>query len=259
MNNYLAALKKVNILMGAEIDFMTDIESSMLKQSLRKILGENGNRKGEITIDILSRLCKVLDDSIPLHACMKALFLVALFSFLRKSNLLPHSQLEAAGGRGMFLWHQNVTFKTDNVLLHIYRTKTLLFKSKVLSVPIPAIPGSNLCPRTASAKHLEFSPALPGVSLFNVKSHSGYQTLLAAQATNFLKECISFIGLDESRYSLHSFRRGGASFAFCSGASPQFVKAQGDCVSDAYLVYLVITPQDRINVLHSITARLAYS
>ena len=42
MNNYLAALKKVNILMGAEIDFMTDIESSMLKQSLRKILGENG-------------------------------------------------------------------------------------------------------------------------------------------------------------------------------------------------------------------------
>ena len=128
VNNYLAALKKVNILMGAEIDFMTDIESSLLKWSLRKILGENGNRKEEINIEILSGLCKVLDDSIPLHACMKALFLVAFFSFLRKSNLLPRSQLEAAEGQGMFLRHQDVTFKADSVLLRIYRTKNFVIQ-----------------------------------------------------------------------------------------------------------------------------------
>ena len=147
---------------------------------------------------------------------MEALLLVTFFSFLRKSNLLPRSQLEAAEGQGMFLRHQDVTFKEDSVLLRIYHTKTF-----------PAISGSNLCPRTALAKHLELSPALPGESLFHVKSLSGYQTLLAAQATKLLKKCISFIGLDESRYSLHSFRRGRASFAFRSGASPQFVKGQG--------------------------------
>ena len=81
VNNYLAALKKVNILMGAEIDFMPDIESSMLKRSLRKILGENGNRKEEITIDILSRLCMVLDDSIPLQRVYESAVFGCIFLF----------------------------------------------------------------------------------------------------------------------------------------------------------------------------------
>ena len=57
---------------------------------------------------------------------------------------------------------------------------------------------------------------------------------------------------------MHSFRRGGATFAFRAGAPSEFIKAQGDWMSDAFLVYLVISPQDKTRILQSITARLAH-
>ena len=69
LKNYLSALKKINLLLGADVEFMNDAQSNMLKRALRKILGENMNRKEEITIQLLSRICSILDASVPL-ACM---------------------------------------------------------------------------------------------------------------------------------------------------------------------------------------------
>ena len=56
-------------------------------------------------------------------------------------------------------------------------------------------------------------------------------------------------------FSMHSFRRGGATFAFRSGAPAQFIKSQRDWSSDAHLVYLVISAEDKLNVLKSLTTR----
>lgn len=58
-------------------------------------------------------------------------------------------------------------------------------------------------------------------------------------------------------YSSHSFRRGGATFAFASHAPPAFIKAQGDWQSEAYLVYLQLSKEDKLKILNSITTRLS--
>ena len=57
LKNYLSALKKINLLLGADVEFMNDTGSNML--------GENMNRKEEITIQLLSRICRILDASVP--------------------------------------------------------------------------------------------------------------------------------------------------------------------------------------------------
>ena len=55
---------------------------------------------------------------------------------------------------------------------------------------------------------------------------------------------------------MHSFRRGGATFAFRAGTPAQFIKSQGDWASEAYLVYLVVSTDDKLDIMRSIMARL---
>ncbi|CAH3159281.1 unnamed protein product, partial [Porites evermanni] len=46
---------------------------------------------------------------------------------------------------------------------------------------------------------------------------------------------ITALGVDSRHYSLHSFRRDGATFAFASKVPAELIKFQGDWRSDTYL------------------------
>jgi hypothetical protein len=65
------------------------------------------------------------------------------------------------------------------------------------------------------------------------------QTLTHSSFVGRFKTELSHIGMDSSRYAGHSFRRGGATFAFQCGASPAQFKEQGDWKSSAYLLNLL--------------------
>ena len=252
VTNYLNALRHVNLYLGHGVAVMENQDSKLLKRAVHKHLGLNQFRKEEISVQMLVQLVNCLDEHIPLHSCMKALFLVAFFSFLRKSNLLYC----ARDGPGMYLRRSDVEFAKDSAILKVYRTKTLLFKNRILSVPIPAIPNSNLCPVTALRNHTSLNPAPLGELLFTVRDKDLYRPVSGRGANVFLKRCVESLGWSSDMFSMHSFRRGGATFAFRSGAPAQFIKSQGDWSSDAYLVYLVISAEDKLNVLKSLTTRL---
>ena len=104
---------------------------------------------------------------------MKVLFLVAFFSFLHRSNLLA---------------------------VEVYHTKTLLFKDRVFSILIPAIPQSTLCPVTALRKYMSLVRSHPDNPLFMVPANSNYQPISSKTANTFLKECMDFLGLDHQVY-----------------------------------------------------------
>ena len=75
--------------------------------------------------------------------------------------------------------------------------------------------------------------------------------ILAHQYNAFIKASLSAIGLNSAR--------GGATFAFSHEAPTAFIKAQGDWKSDAYLVYLTLSTENKFKILHSITNRLSAS
>ena len=56
----------------------------------------------------------------------------------------------------------------------------------------------------------------------------------------FLRSCLENIGLDPTSYAGHSFRRGGASFAFQSRIPVEMIKLLGNWKSDAVLLYLTV-------------------
>ena len=73
--------------------------------------------------------------------------------------------------------------------------------------------------------------------------------------SSFLARVIAALGLDPRAYSPHSFWRGGATFAFeCH--FPAEHKFQGDWSSDAYLVYLKMSPAQKRRAVDSMAAQI---
>jgi len=60
-----------------------------------------------------------------------------------------------------------------------------------------------------------------------------------------LKELISRIGLDPTKFSGHSFRRGAATLAFTLTGSHELIMSLGDWTSNAYLGYKQVSDQSR--------------
>ena len=255
--NYLSILTHINRSLGASLAFLADYDVYLAKRATRRFLGDNFNRRVPITIPILIKLFGLFDFNNHLHLCMRAVFLVAFFSFLRISNLVPYKLSEIGSSHACYLTLASVNFNARGVLLRIYKTKTLQFRERVLEIPLPFIPGSPLCPVTALRQYLASVSLPPHSPLFVTVSNGAYTPILARHYNAFIKASIAAIGLHPSRFSSHSFRRGGATFAFQQRAPPAFIKAQGDWKSDAYLVYLTLSADDKLQILNSITSRLS--
>jgi len=110
---------------------------------------------------------------------------------------------------------------------------------------------------SALRRYCDLVPASSDSPLFVLPGQLGHAPLLVNHFNLFLKQCISNLGLDSNQFSSRSFRKGGATFAFNNGASTEFIKAQGTWKSDAYLVYLTLSPAKQLQLLSSISQTLS--
>ena len=139
---------------------------------------------------------------------------------------------------------------------NIYKTKTIQFRQRALQIVLPFIPHSVLCPVSALKHHLANFTQNNRAPLFTIHTPAGFKPVTGHHFTKFLKSCIVNIGLDPTQYSPHSFRRGGATFAFNAGASPLFIKFLGDWSSDAYMVYLVLNPAQKLSIAKTLAQNI---
>ena len=63
-------------------------------------------------------------------------------------------------------------------------------------------------------------------------------------------------GLDPSKYSTHSLRRGGASYAFKCGAPVKLISLQGDWSSDAVPLYIAQPLERRLSAARLIALNI---
>ena len=103
------------------------------------------DRECQAITEVLFKLFRQLDFNNHLHVCMRALFLVAFFLFLRITNLVPYKFSDIADPQACHLMPANVTFASHGTLLRITHTKTIQFYKRQLEIPLPCIPGSPLC------------------------------------------------------------------------------------------------------------------
>ena len=170
-----------------------------------------------------------------------AICLVAFYGVFRKFHLLPVltssfdlcKQLTKAGFR-IFPW---------GVLITIRWSKTIQFLEWIVEIPLPYIPCSKLCPTAAITNAFCFTAT---ASAFNSQAFNWvdqkqlvkiftYESFVSTLRIHFTS-----LGFDPKLFAGHSFRRGGAPFAYQVAVPIKLIKALGNWHSDTILIYLTM-------------------
>ena len=154
---------------------------------------------------------------------MWALFLVAFYSFLRESNLVVD---RAAQVSPKVILRSDLRFDASFAYLTIRAFINYSVSRTLFSLPLPRIQGSLLCPVAALVNHVRINQVIQDVPLFSVRSANTVSPITYAHFSSFLARVIKFVCLDSTSYSPHSFRRGGATFAFEAHVPSELIKAQ---------------------------------
>ena len=255
VNNYLSIVRLLHLEAGVSSPLDSFYAHSVLKGA-KRVLGCSVNRKFPITPDILCKIFSKLSLSCSKDLCFWAACLVAFFSFLRKSNLFVPSILQFDPSR--HLSREDILFHTDGVRLRIRCTKTIQFSDRMLEIPLPRILRSPLCPSKALLLNYKQVPAStsPAPAFLYFEQNKPIP-LTYGIFIKMLKHYLNLLGFDSNKYSGHSFRRGGASFALECGVPADLIQSQGDWKSDAYKCYLDPSFSHRQQVMNKFASVLS--
>lgn len=248
IRNYLSSLRIFFELHGINVDLPKDFYIALTLRGIKRLHGSQTVSKLPITPDILIQMHRTINFASITDRIFWTAALFAFFTFFRKSNLFPSSAKSFDPLRN--LTRQDISIFPSFALVTVHWSKTLQFQERKLSVPIPRVPGSILCPVAALEDYFTLCPA-PSVHpypLFCTFSGSAAIPFLYPSFLRVLKSKLVAIGIDPTNYSGHSFRRGGASFAFALRIPSELIQQQGDWHSDAYLRYLDKPLSQRLKV-----------
>ena len=251
IQNYISGVKKIHLMLGCEFP-----EASFeLKLALKGIQRKNPHcpkQAAPITPLILLKIAKILDCQKPVDSVFWSLFLTAFFTLARKSNLVKtRSQKEARQ-----VTRSDIIVCHDSIIVTFKWTKTIQFGQRKLDIPMVHIPGSPLCPVTAYKNMLDLVPASPQSAAFSLPSKAKVRPVTYDEFMKVLRTVIDKAGLNPQEYSTHSFRRGGATYAFKSKVPGELIKTQGDWRSDAYMKYLDLSLENRFQVAQKMVQQI---
>lgn len=241
--NYVSGVKVLHIICGWSVSAFDSIDWGNIKKGLRRRLPYLSHQAAPITPLLLKQFHEKMNMSDPLDATLWALFLVAFFAMLRKSNLVPDKVSEFQLGKQ--LARQDVISGEHCLLLSCLWSKTNQFGQRCHRVPLVAIPNSPLCPVSAFTNMCLLVPAPGSAPAFCIIKDDKFVPLTYSFFQAALKKLIQSIGLDPTLYSSHSFRRGGASWAFACQVPGELIQKIGDWRSQAYLRYLQLDTSEK--------------
>ena len=225
---------------------------TLTKKGLKRTMGSSPRQKHPIMPDIL---LSMRSDHTASCSSLGLVYHSVLF-------LSANSNLVSASGSSFnpdqHLPRHDIQFPDSHALLRIKWSKTRQFEEGVHLIPLPSIPNLPLCPVSAIRHYFTLVPA-PSVAPFfclPIDQHPGFTPLTATHFTSSLKRLIVTLGLDVANYSLHSFRRGGATYAYQAGVLEHLIKLHSDWRSDAYQVYLSLPLPTRAQVADIMAAGL---
>ena len=218
----------------------------MFKLSFRGIdrhLQHVPHRAKPITPSILLALAGVAEGGNFLdHVCFTAgLMLFLLMS--RAGNMFFDSHHPDMGLKG-----RDISLLKDRILVTFRRTKTIQFGRRRLIIPLLAS-RSRLCAVEACRKMCSRSSRSRSEHFFVRDEVSGSPLTKRAFLSHIRDMLFRAKISDPFAYSCHSFRRGGASWAFRLGLPGELIQISGDWASDCYKLYLEVSMDTKLFLL----------
>ena len=246
VGNYQSGIRTCHALLGLQIPDPSERQMQMFMQGLKRVLIHAIKQTEPMTPELLLRLSKVVNymDEVELVAWVATL--LGFYMFMRRSNLVPDSvdnyNIKEQFCRGDL----NLTGLETAMMTEVRWSKTLQFREKVLRFPV--LPASNkaICPVFWTHHMVNRIPAKPTDPAFTIKVNGETLALSANQLIYRIRKWITLVGeVDPNIYSLHSLRRGGATFAYRCNIEAEMIRTLGAWSSDAYKRYIDITMDQR--------------
>jgi hypothetical protein len=236
IKRYVSALGHLHKARGLVWNIPHDYHVYRVLQGVKRDKGGASFSKLHITPDILCKMAGVLNMGISEDLTFWAAALLAFYSFFRKSNVVPPSEDRFSSQKHLSM--SDIKLIGEGAVVTVKWSKTIQFRERQLEIPIANSPLKILSfpdvwrVYAASTPGSLFSPA------FRFRKGGNQVVATHHWFSQKLKVTLAAAGLEADKYSGHSFRSGGATFAFECGVPPLLIKMQGDWTSDAYLRYI---------------------
>ena len=237
ISNYVSTVKANLALHGLPSYSFQDPRIAYFQRSLSLHKTLSPVVKKIIDIPLLTAIISICD-IMWMGQIFKALYLTAFFSFLRVSNLVPHSVKTFSPMEQMS--RGDVFFATPGIHLLIKWSKTIQTRDTIRMLKIPSLGSSPLCPVQAIKNLLLITRGTENSPLFQVKNEAVQWVPLTDSKVrrNFI-QILTRLGLEHSGISLHTFRRSGATLAFNSNVSIPNIQSHGTWMSDCVWRYII--------------------
>jgi hypothetical protein len=246
IRNYISGVRVLHLFLDLDTSQFDSFQLRLLSRGLKRLNPHCPKQALPITPAILVSLVGLLDLTDPNDSTFWCLFLFAFYLMARKSNLVPTVRADFKDGK--FIRRGDVSGDADMLLVKFSWTKTIQFGQRVLIMPLLSMTDSSLCPVKAFLNMIELVPGSPSDAVFLLVDNGKTRPLTYGVFQSTLRRLLGGIVENPSDYSSHSFRRGGASWAFHSGVTSELIQLAGDWRSDAYKLYLQYSLEDKVGV-----------
>ena len=250
----LSAVKKLHLLMGQSIAAFSDYVLQLTLMGLSRGSSHITKQARPITPEILLKIFNQLDLNNFDDAIFWAVCIMAFFLLFRKSNLIPDKKF-GFDPRRQLKW-SDLVYTGENIIVGIRWSKTDQFGRDLKTYPLPVIESSNLCPLKALNAVLKFYSPDQNSHVFALPEGGSYTYRSFQRKLRVVLEAAGVHGAGD--YSSHSFRRGGATFAYLCGVPSEVIKLLGNWRSDCYLKYLHLPLEIMMAASELIKIKLMY-
>ena len=238
ISNYMTAIRAFHIIYACDTLPFKDERISWFLKSLQITAPLHPRIRTTLNIEVLTSIVHICNN-FEAPEVFIPLYLTCFFSFLRLSNLLPHTVRAFDVTRQ--LARGDLIITKNSALLIIKWSKTIQNRRDIVTLPLPCLGLSLLCPVAALNKMISHYPASDNDPLFILSRNTYNIPLTDSIARKHLKYVSEVLNISPP-LTFHAFRRAGASWAFQNGVPLEFIKKHGTWKSDAIHTYLASTP-----------------
>ncbi len=246
IRNYLSGVKLLHILSGYEYVFSEDFHLRLTLRGISRLHPHVPKRAKPITPTILRMFYEKMDQNDSLHCTVYACSLLLFFTMARLGSVLPSTV--ASTPAKSHLTRDCINFSKEGMLVTFIHTKTIQFGLRRLHIPLVTL-GSLFCPVVAFKRSLSFLKSSHVAAFVSRDEQGHYFPLTKSTFINTFRDVLLSAGQEDiTGFTGHSFRRGGASWAFQSGMPGELIQVCGDWTSDAYTRYLEFNMSNKIEL-----------
>ena len=142
------------------------------------------------------------------------------------------------------------------MMIEIRWSKTIQYREKILRLPVLPTQNKAICPVFWTHYMVDKIPVGPQDPVLALKLGNIVIALSANQLIYRIRKWLLLLGYDASLYSLHSLRRGGATFAYQANIEGEMTKLLGHWASDTYKRYVDVSMDKRYDTMKTFVEAL---